>query len=119
MFDSVARAVHFIGRTAVGIVDPGKGLAHLIHPAADAGQSFQHRVGSFAICREVGLALGRDAVKLPGTLLLHACVPDLVKKGESRINHSRTRSVETTRTLLECFDELITVCGALGEERQD
>jgi hypothetical protein len=50
---------------------------------------------------------------------LHACVPDLVKKGESRINHSRTGSVETTGTLLERFDELITVCGALGEECQD
>jgi hypothetical protein len=44
---------------------------------------------------------------------------DFIEIGERRIDHAGTRSVKATRTLLEGLDELIAVCGTLGEERKD
>src|SRR5580658_5495607 len=66
VLQSVARAMHFIGSTSVRIAHAGKCFAYLLHSSANSRQSIENRFGVRAVCFQMGLALGRNAVELPG-----------------------------------------------------
>src|SRR5580658_7324723 len=115
----MTRPMHFIGSASVGITHAGKCLAHLFHAAANARQRTENRLGIRTIGLEMRFTFGCDVVQLPRSLLFHVGVSDFMEIGQSRINHTRTRRIESARTFFESLDKFIPVCWMLGQQCQD
>ena len=69
--------------------------------------------------KQMGLALRRNAVELPSTLLLHAAVTDLMQVSQRGINHARAGRIESARTFFEGLDQLVPVRWLFSEQRED
>src|SRR5580700_10563897 len=65
-----------------------------------------------------GPALGRNAVELPRTLLLHAGVTDLMQVSQRGINHTWAGRIESARTFFYRLDQFVSVRWLFGEQRQ-
>jgi hypothetical protein len=118
VLQSVARTMHFIGSTSVRIAHAGKCFAYLLHSSSNSRQSIENRFGVRAVCFQMGLALGRNAVELPRTLLLHAGVTDLMQVSQRGINHTRAGRIESARTFFDRLDQFVSVRWLFGEQRQ-
>jgi len=119
VLEGVARSVKFTVGACVKIAGTSKGLADLIHPATYTRQSLENRLSGRAIGREMGLPLGRYAVKLPRPFLLHARLSDLIKIGERGVDHAWTWAVEASRALFDGLDEFVAVSRPRLQKRQD
>src|SRR5216683_7133063 len=112
-------SVEFIRHAPVEIANACKCVAHLVHAAADAGQRIQHGFGSGAMGSEMRTALGRYVVELSRTLMLDACVADLLEESQCRIDHAGARAVEAAGAFFDRLDELVAMARAFFEQRED
>jgi high affinity Mn2+ porin len=109
-------SMKLVGCTAVEIADAPKGLTHVIHATANAGQRVQNGIGCGAMGAEMGSAFRCYVIELSRAFLLAPRITDLFKKRQCRIDHAWARAVKAARTFLDRFDKLIAVRRFLFEE---
>src|ERR1700694_886353 len=91
--------------TDVTLLVAGERLAHSVHLPANSRELRQYGVG--------------DAIELLATLGFDRGIADLLKVSEGRIDHARTRGVETLGRFFKRLDDLVPMSRAFLEQRQN
>src|SRR6202521_1801390 len=105
--------------TDVTLLVAGERLPNSVHLPANSCKLRQYGLGKSAILVEPRQSGVGDAIELLATLGFDRGVADLFEVGESRIDHARTRRVETLGRLFKGLDDLVSMPRAFLKQSQN